>query len=68
MALDHPDGDAASTFALDLVEVEAGLRTLERYLARHAAFDRWCADHVRRYGRAPGEHEGPDAPAPDRPA
>jgi hypothetical protein len=27
-----------------------GLRMLEIYLARHAAFDDWCRDQFRRYG------------------
>ena len=31
-----------------------GLTALERYLARHAAFDRWCDEHRRRYGADPG--------------
>jgi hypothetical protein len=34
--------------------IAAGFAALERYLARHAAFDAWCADHLRRYGREPG--------------
>ena len=33
----------------------SGLRTLEIYLARHAAFDAWCRDQMRRYGSAPGD-------------
>jgi hypothetical protein len=33
-------------------------RTLEIYLARHAAFDAWCRDQFRRYGAEPG----PNAP------
>jgi hypothetical protein len=37
----------------------SGLRTLEVYLARHAAFDTWCRDQYRRYG-ASGE-PGPRA-------
>ena len=34
--------------------IAAGFAALERYLARHAAFDAWCADHLRRYGSEPG--------------
>jgi hypothetical protein len=34
--------------------IAAGFAALERYLGRHAAFDAWCADHLRRYGREPG--------------
>jgi hypothetical protein len=55
---DKADPDTAADVT---AEVESGLRTLERYLARHADFDRWCADHVRRYGREPGA--GEDRPA-----
>ena len=55
MPLDHQHRDAESETAPRPGEVEAGLRTLERYLSRHAAFDRWCSEHARRYGRAPGE-------------
>jgi hypothetical protein len=56
-----PEQDNAVCDAIvDVVaEVEVGLRTLERYLARHADFDRWCADHVRRYGREPGTADAP---------
>ena len=32
----------------------SGFRTLEIYLARHAAFDAWCRDQFRRYGADPG--------------
>jgi len=32
----------------------SGFRTLEIYLARHAAFDDWCRDQFRRYGAEPG--------------
>jgi hypothetical protein len=32
----------------------AGMRALEVYLARHAAFDQWCRDQYRRYGASPG--------------
>lgn len=32
----------------------SGLRALEVYLARHAAFDEWCRDQFRRYGADPG--------------
>lgn len=35
--------------------IESGLAALDRYLARHAAFDAWCSDHLRRYGRRPGD-------------
>jgi hypothetical protein len=58
MALDHEDPDVPTAVEPCPDEVVAGIRTLERYLARHAAFDRWCADHTRRYGRPPGEGPG----------
>jgi hypothetical protein len=34
--------------------LQSGMRALEIYLARHAAFDAWCRDQRRRYGREPG--------------
>jgi len=37
--------------------VTAGHGAIDRYLARHAAFDRWCSDHYRRYGSEPGPRD-----------
>lgn len=34
--------------------VAGGLAAIERYLARHAAFEIWCDEQARRYGRRPG--------------
>lgn len=39
------------------VWVEGGLASIERYLARHAAFELWCDEQTRRYGRTPGSAE-----------
>ena len=39
----------------------SGFRTLELYLARHAAFDAWCRDQFRRYGAEPGPPTAPTA-------
>ncbi len=67
MALEHDDPHPSPAPAVGEAEVEDGLRALERYLGRHAAFDLWCRDHVRRYGSEPGarEHEpGADASSP----
>jgi hypothetical protein len=38
----------------------SGLRAIDVYLARHAAFDAWCREQRQRYGRDPGS-------APPRP-
>ena len=67
MPLDHQDRDAPSGGDPHTAEVESGLRALEHHLSRHAAFDRWCADHARRYGRAPGEAPPTDAGEADEP-
>ena len=37
--------------------VEGGISSIERYLARHAAFELWCDEQTRRYGRSPGGAE-----------
>ncbi len=68
MALEHDDAHPFATPAPEDAEVEDGLRALERYLGRHAAFDRWCRDHVRRYGSEPGGRGEDDADAGEPPA
>ncbi len=63
MEFDHDDdwGDEPSLTGLEQwdegVWVEGGLASIERYLARHAAFEMWCTEQVRRYGSAPGGAE-----------
>jgi hypothetical protein len=53
---DESDGDGALLDERDLAEWAGdGVAALERYLARHAEFDRWRSDHLRRYGREPGD-------------
>ena len=43
---------------LTVAEAEPAARALfERYLARHAAFELWCDEQTRRYGRTPGSAE-----------
>lgn len=55
MPLEHQDRDPPAGVDPRRADVEAGFRALDRYLSRHAAFDRWCADQLRRYGRSAGD-------------
>ena len=61
MAIDEEDewGDEPSLTGLEQwdedIWVEGGIASIERVLARHAAFDIWCDEQTRKYGRSPGE-------------
>jgi hypothetical protein len=53
---DDEDDERDLSAGLDEADwIAAGIAALERYLARHAAFEAWCYDHFRRYGRRPGD-------------
>lgn len=58
--MEHGPGSEPTTDELDADQadfdlwVATGLRTLELYLARFAAFDDWCRDQRRRYGGGSG--------------
>lgn len=61
--MDYPEqwhdlgGDDVAFLDADDFEgwIASGLRTIEIYLERHAAFDAWCDDQRRRYGSRPGD-------------